>query len=164
MALLLANSPIHVVPTIATSGVLPAAMAAVNLSCAASHGMPVTWTLTPGLAASKSFVSLDRLSPSAPIAQTVMVPVALPVLTAAPVWPAALPPLSALRPQAVTVRAAAVMHATVMAVERLIGVSLSQGSADGCVGGGAVAFEGGRGSQGGQGRGQAHEPRMTSSG
>src|SRR4051794_14675444 len=127
MALLLANSPIHVVPTIATSGVLPAAMAAVNLSCAASQGMPVIWTLTPGLAASKSFVSLDRLSPSAPIAQTVMVPVALPVLTAAPVWPAALPPLSALRPQAVTVRAAAVMHATVMAVVRLIGVSLSQG-------------------------------------
>src|SRR3954467_14408400 len=128
MALLLANSPIHVVPTIATSGVLPAAMWAVNLLCAASHGMPVTWTLTPGLAASKSFVSLGRLSPSAPIAQTVMVPVALPVLTAAPVWPAALPPLSALRPQAVTGRAAAVMHATVMAVVRLIGVSLSRGS------------------------------------
>src|SRR6478672_2022529 len=126
MASLLANSPIHVVPTMATSGVLPAVIAVVNLSCAASHGIAVTWTLTPGLAASKSFVSLGRLSPSAPMAQTVMVPVALPVLTAAPVWPALVPPLSALRPQAVTVRAAAVMHATVMAVVRLIGVSLSR--------------------------------------
>src|SRR6476469_10455005 len=63
-----ANSPIHVVPTIAASGVLPAVMAVVDLSCAASHGMAVTLTLTPGLAASKSVVSLDRLSPSAPIA------------------------------------------------------------------------------------------------
>src|SRR6478672_6106946 len=134
MASLLANSPIHVVPTMATSGVLPEAIEAVNLSCAASHGMAVTWTLTPGLAASKSFVSLGRLSPSAPIAQTVIVPVALPLLTAAPVWPALVPPLSALRPQAVTVRAAAVMHATVMAVVRLIGVSLSRVFSDGCVG------------------------------
>jgi hypothetical protein len=126
-ASLLANSPIQVVPTIATSGVLPAVMAVVNLSCAASHGMAVTLTLTPGLADSKSFVSLGRLSPSAPIAQTVISPVALPVSTAAPVWPAAPPLSSEPRPQAVTVRAAAVMHATVMAVVRLIGLSLSSG-------------------------------------
>src|SRR6476661_9841928 len=143
-ASLLANSPIHVVPTMATSGVLPAVMAVVNLSCAASQGMAVTSTLTPGLAVSKSLVSLDRLSPSAPMAQTVIVPVALPLLTAAPVWPAA-PPLSAPRPQALTVRAAAVMHATVMAVVRLIGVSLSRVFSDGCVG--SVGW-GGRGLQG----------------
>src|SRR5215218_572585 len=136
MASLLANSPIQVEPTMATSGVLPAVIAVVNLSWAASHGIAVTWILTPGLAASKSFVSLGRFSPSAPMAQTVMVPVALPVLTAAPVCPAPLPPLplSALRPQAVTVRAAAVMHATVMAVVRLIGVSLSRLFSDGSVG------------------------------
>src|SRR6476661_3766741 len=167
MALLLANSPIHVVPTMATSGVLPAVMAVVNLSCAASHGMAVTWTLTPGLAASKSVVSLDRLSPSAPIAQTVIVPLALPVLTAAPVWPAALPPASALRPQAVMVRAAAVMHATVMAVVRLIGLSLSRVS-EGCVGlgGGGGMGAGCRGGVSGWGAGQGaaqpQEPRMTS--
>src|SRR6476620_9550982 len=133
-ASLLANSPIHVVPTMATSGVLPAVMAVVNLSCAASHGMAVTWILTPGLAASKSLVSLDRLSPSAPMAQTVIVPLALPVLTAAPVCPAAVPPLSALRPQAVTVRAAAVMHATVMAGVRRSGGSLAGVVSDGGVG------------------------------
>ena len=73
-----ANSPIQVVPTMATSGVLFAVIAVVNLSCAASHGMAVTCTLTPGLAASNSLVSSGSFSPSAPMAHTVMVPVAAP--------------------------------------------------------------------------------------
>ena len=80
-----ANSPIQVVPTIATSGVLFAVIAVVNLSCAASHGIAVTFTLTPGLAASNSLASLGRFSPSAPMAQTVMLPLAAPELTALPV-------------------------------------------------------------------------------
>ena len=88
-----ANSPIHVVPTIAASGVLPAVIAVVNLSCAASHGIAVTFTFTPGLAASNSLASAGRFSPSAPIAQTVMVPVALPALTSLPVSAAVLVPL-----------------------------------------------------------------------
>ena len=94
----------------ATSGVLPAVMAVVNLSCAASHGIAVTLTLTPGLALSKSLASSGSLSPSAPIAQTVMVPVALPLLTSWRRSGRRPPPLSALRPQAVRVRAAAVMQ------------------------------------------------------
>jgi hypothetical protein len=66
------------------------------------------------------------------MAQTVISPVAAPVLTAAPVCPAVDPPESEPRPQAVTVKAAAVMHATVMAVVRLIGVSLSSVSFETC--------------------------------
>ena len=76
-----ANSPIQVVPTMAASGVLPAVMAVVNLSCAASHGIAVTFTLAPGLALSNCLASVGSLSPSAPIAHTVMVPLALPLLT-----------------------------------------------------------------------------------
>src|SRR5665647_1234401 len=94
-----ANSPIQVVPIMAASGVLPAVMAVANLSWAASQGTAVTSTLTPGLAASKSLVSLGRLSPSAPMAQTEMVPVALPELTVAAV-PVAVAPVFADRPQA----------------------------------------------------------------
>src|SRR3954447_1644238 len=118
-----ANSPIHVVPTIATSGVLLAVMAVVNLSWAASQGMAVTWTLTPGLAASNSLTRSGSFSPSAPMAQTLIVPVAAPELTALPV--AAAPPPASSRPQADTVRARAVTPARVMAEVRLIGLSLS---------------------------------------
>src|SRR6478609_5954439 len=114
-----ASSPIHVVPTMARSGVLFAVTAVMNLSCAAFHGIAVTLTVSPGLAVSKSLISSGSLSPSAPMAHMVRLPLAAPVLTAAPVW-AAAPPLSALRPQAVMVRAAAVMQATVIAVVRLI--------------------------------------------
>src|SRR6476661_4087603 len=130
-----ANSPIQVVPTIAASGVLPAVMAVVNLSCAASHGIAVTLTLAPGLAASKSLARAGSFSPSAPMAQTVIVPVALPELMSLPVSAAALPPLS--RPHAVSVRAAAVMVATAIAEVRLIGVSLfHRGEGDGREGSG----------------------------
>ena len=118
-----ANSPIQVVPTMATSGVLFAVMAVVNLSCAASHGMAVTCTLTPGFAASNSLASVGRFWPSAPMAQTVIVPLAAPELTALPV--AAAPPPASSRPQADTVRAKAVTPARVMAEVRLIGLSLS---------------------------------------
>ena len=118
-----ANSPIQVVPTIATSGVLLAVIAVVNLSCAASHGIAVTCTLTPGFAASNSLVSLGRFSPSAPMAHMVMVPLAAPELTALPVSAVPLPASS--RPQADTVRAKAVTPARVMAELRLIGLSLS---------------------------------------
>ena len=63
------------------SGVLPAVIAVVNLSCAASHGIAVTLTFTPGLAASNSLARSGSFSPSAPIAQTVRVPVAGPAAT-----------------------------------------------------------------------------------
>src|SRR4051794_14391809 len=118
-----ANSPIHVVPTIATSGVLLAVIAVVNLSWAASQGIAVTCTLTPGLADSNSLTSSGRFWPSAPMAQTLMVPVAAPELTALPVWAAPLP--ASWRPQADTVRANRATLATVVAVVRLIGLSLS---------------------------------------
>ena len=73
-----ASSPIHVVPTIATSGAwLPATLVRI-LSCAASTGIYVTLTFTPGFSASNSFVSLPRISPSLPHAQTLIVPVAFP--------------------------------------------------------------------------------------
>src|SRR5688500_10609762 len=109
-----ANSPIHVVPTMATSGVLLAVIEVVNLSCAASQGMAVTLILEPGLAAPNSFARVGRFSPSAPIAQTEIVPVAAPDLTAAPVSPPVLSALS--RPHADRVSAAAVRLATVMVV------------------------------------------------
>src|SRR4051812_46070060 len=73
-----ASSPIHVVPTMATSGALPPATLVRILSCAASTGTAVTLTLVPGLAASNSLVILPSNSPSLPQAQTLMVPVALP--------------------------------------------------------------------------------------
>src|SRR6476661_9034024 len=114
-----ANSPIHVVPTMAASGVLPAVMAVVNLSCAASHGIAVTLTLAPGLAASKSLARAGSFSPSAPMAHTVMVPVALPALMSLAVAVSAAAPLS--RPQAVSVRAAAARVATATTGVRLIG-------------------------------------------
>ncbi|MFN8081753.1 MAG: hypothetical protein U0Q19_19510 [Kineosporiaceae bacterium] len=94
-----ANSPIQVVPTIAASGVLPAVIAVANLSWAESHGMAVTCTVTPGLAASNCLASAGSFSPSVPIAQTVIVPVALPELTA-PAVPVEVPAESADRPQA----------------------------------------------------------------
>src|SRR6476661_5284468 len=93
-----ANSPIHVVPTMAASGVLPAVMAVVNLSCAASHGIAVMFTLAPGLALSNCLASVGSLSPSAPIAHTVMVPLALPLLTSL-AWSVEAG-ASVLRPQA----------------------------------------------------------------
>jgi len=71
-----ANSPIQVVPTIAASGVLLAVMAVVNLSCAASQGIPVTCTVTPGFAVSNSLARAGSFSPSAPMAHTVIVPLA----------------------------------------------------------------------------------------
>src|SRR3954454_20873833 len=73
-----ASSPIQVVPTMAASGVLPAAIAVMNLSCAESQGIAVTCTFTPGFAASKSLARAGSFSPSAPIAQIVRDPVALP--------------------------------------------------------------------------------------
>ena len=119
-----ANSPIHVVPTIATSGVLLAVIAVVNLSCAASQGMAVTSTLAPGLAASNSFASAGRFSPSAPMAQTVMVPVAAPLAPPRRSHRRALGGIP--RPQADMVSAAAATPATVMVEVRLIGLSLSR--------------------------------------
>ena len=73
----MANSPIQVVPIRLTSGVLPLAMAAEILSCAASHGTAVTLTVASGLADSKSLTKSWSFSPSVPIAQTLMVPLAL---------------------------------------------------------------------------------------
>src|SRR5690349_15463819 len=110
----------------AASGVLPAVMAVVNLSCAASHGIAVTFTLAPGLALSNSLASVGSLSPSAPIAQTVMVPLALPLLTSlAWSFEAAAP---VLRPQADRARAAVASVATVIAGLRLIVVLLLVGN------------------------------------
>ena len=73
-----ANSPIHVVPTRVTSGVSPEAIALAILSCAASHGMAVTLTSASGLASEKSETKSPRTSPSVPMAQTSIVPEALP--------------------------------------------------------------------------------------
>ncbi|MCY1234244.1 hypothetical protein D9M72_468200 [compost metagenome] len=74
----LAKSPIQVVPIWATSGVVPPAMAVWYLLSAASQGMAVTLTLTPGFSASKSLRSAGRASPSLPWAHRVMVPDAWP--------------------------------------------------------------------------------------
>src|SRR6478672_600963 len=104
-----ANSPIQVVPTMAASGVLPAVMAVVNLSCAASHGIAVMFTLAPGLALSNCLASVGSLSPSAWSVEAV-----------APV----------LRPQADRARAAVASVATVIAGLRLIMSSPSGGDTD----------------------------------
>src|SRR3954451_22681861 len=120
-----ANSPIHVVPTIAASGVLSAVMAVVNLSWAESHGIAVMLTLAPGLALSNFLASAGSFSPSAPIAHTVIVPLALPPLTSLAWSPEAAAPVS--RPQADRASAAVVSVATVIAELRLIVVLLLVG-------------------------------------
>ena len=79
-----ANSPIQVVPTSVTSGVSPAAMALAILSCAASHGIAVTSTVASGFASSNAAAKSPRTSPSVPMAQTSMVPEALPSSMASP--------------------------------------------------------------------------------
>src|SRR3954467_9412770 len=121
-----ANSPIHVVPTIAASGVLSAVMAVVNLSWAESHGIAVMLTLAPGLALSNCLASAGSFSPSAPIAHTVIVPVALPLLTSLAGVLEAAAPVS--RPQADRARAAVASVATVIAGLRLIVVLLLVGT------------------------------------
>jgi hypothetical protein len=49
-----ANSGVQVVPISATSGTLPPAIDVVNLSWAWAHGTNWTFTVVPGLAASKA--------------------------------------------------------------------------------------------------------------
>ena len=84
-----ANSPIQVVPIRLTSGVLPLAIAPAILLCAASHGIAVTLTVASGLASSKSAANSWSTSPSVPMAQTSMLPVALPSAIGPPCsWPA----------------------------------------------------------------------------
>ena len=75
-----ANSETHVVPARLTSGVSLAAIALAILSCAASNGMTVTLTLAFGFSASKPLAISPSFSPSAPSAQMVIEPVALPDL------------------------------------------------------------------------------------
>ena len=70
----MANSPIHVVPIRLTSGTSPPAMALTIRSWAASHGTAVTSTLTSRNSSMNWSASTPRLSPSVPIAHTVMSP------------------------------------------------------------------------------------------
>ena len=103
-----AKSPIQVVPIWATSGVCPPAMAVWYLLCAASQGMAVTSTVTPGLAASNSLSNAGRFSPSAPCAHIVSVPVAGPSeIDAAGADDSVADPVSLLRPQALSTSTAA---------------------------------------------------------
>ncbi len=71
-----AKSAIQVVPIMARSGVLPPAIAVWILLCAASQGIAVNSTFTSGLAFWNSFTNSGSSSPSVPIAQMVMSPVA----------------------------------------------------------------------------------------
>jgi len=91
-----AKSAIQVEPIIATSGVLPPAMAVWILLCAASHGIGVTSIFTSGFAFSNSATRSGRASPSAPIAQTEIVPVAGP--SSSVVTSSAPPAVSSVRP------------------------------------------------------------------
>ena len=79
-----ANSPIQVLPTSVTSGVSPAAMALAILSCAASHGTAVTFTSASGFSSMNAAEKSPSTSPSVPMAQTSMVPEALPSSMASP--------------------------------------------------------------------------------
>ena len=98
----LANSPIQVVPIMLTSGVCWPAMAVAILSWAASNGNDVTVTLASGLSLVKSSASWVSFSPSAPMAHTVISPVALPAAISLPAgWPPE-PESPSSRPQPVT--------------------------------------------------------------
>ena len=98
-------------------------MAVWYLLCAASHGMAVTSTLTPGFAASNSLTSSGSFSPSAPCAHTVMVPVAGPcAMPSRGLWRRGRIPLSLLRPQALSATTAASRPAVTMAFLRNIDV------------------------------------------
>ena len=90
--------------------------------CAASHGMAVTSTLTPGFAASNSLTSSGSFSPSAPCAHTVMVPVAGPCAMPAADSGVAADSFSLLRPQALSATTAASRPAVTMAFLRNIDV------------------------------------------
>src|SRR5687767_10365997 len=74
-----AKSAIQVVPICATSGVVLPAIAVWYLLCAASHGIAVTLTFTPGFAASNCLSRPGSACPSAPCAHNVIVPVAGPL-------------------------------------------------------------------------------------
>src|SRR4051812_43797228 len=100
-------------------------MAVVNLSCAPAQGTAVTLTVVPGLAVSNCFARAGSFSPSAPIAQTVTVPLAGPAPTDAAEVPEPALPLVP-RPHAVAVSAAAAQQAMVTAMVRLIDVSPSR--------------------------------------
>ena len=93
-----ANSPIHVVPIWAMSGVSPAAIAEANLSCAASTGIGVISMVTSGLSAMKSSASTPSDSPSAPKAHIDTVPVAGPSAIASASTGADASPPSLTRP------------------------------------------------------------------
>jgi len=105
-------------------------IAVASLSWAASNGMGVTLIFTPGLRASNSLASVGSLSPSPPMAQTVMVPVALPELTVAALS-AGVAAFSVDRPQAdrpiAAVRASATTAVTL--VLRFIVLLLGRGRA-----------------------------------
>ena len=75
--------------------------------------MGVTSTVTPGFAASNSFSNSGSFSPSAPCAHMVRFPVAGPdEIVAAGAVVSAAEPVSVLRPQALTVRTAAIRPTT----------------------------------------------------
>src|SRR5689334_7009193 len=103
----LANSPCMVVPIIDTSGVCFAAIAEAIFWCAASHGTAVTVTFASGFSAVKPLANSASFSPSVPIAQTVISPLALPDPTAFAVEPLVV--LSRPQPAAppITIAAAA---------------------------------------------------------
>src|ERR1700712_4228663 len=103
------KQPIQVVPICAISGVVPPAMAVWYLLCAASQGIAVTLTVTPGFAASNCLAKAGRPSPSSAWAQMFSVPVAGPVAMVLAALAADSPVLLAvsLRPQAVSTSAAA---------------------------------------------------------
>lgn len=118
-----ANSPIQVVPIIATSGVVPAVIELTNFSWAESHGTGVTLTVMSGYSSSKPATRSGSASPSAPIAQTSSSPEASSVETASPVSGAASPPAPpSSRPQPVRARAVVVVSAT-SRVERRMSVA-----------------------------------------
>jgi hypothetical protein len=124
------NSAIQVVPIIATSGVVPAAMAVWNLSRAASQGIGTTSMSTSGLASTKSCTKSGRASPSVPMAHTESSPLASPdPRVDASVLPVL--PVSSERPHAVSaVRASAVTRAT-RAAGRIMVRSSSNGRCGG---------------------------------
>ena len=102
----LANSPIQVVPSRLTSGVWRPAMAVEILSWAPSQGTAVTLTVASGLSFWNSAASLGSSSPSVPMAQTVISPVAGPSAIALDCSAAPSPPPSS-RPQPARARTAA---------------------------------------------------------
>ena len=102
-----ANSPVQVVPTSATSGVVPPAMAVVNLSWALAHGWNSIWRSAPvsslnAVVTSSKNASASGLVPS--MIQTVRVSPEKSVASSPPVpsEPDPPPELHAARPSART--------------------------------------------------------------